>query len=183
MDKRKLQKNHIKAAREWLSAAENSLDVGNDVISDLKLMLAKAELSNIKLTPKSQRIRNLLKKIMPAAAAILLGAGFYLWQGEEKAVKNPPAAATLPPPSKIEKALPIAPPMAEKREDTAIKEEKETVAAEVEKNKITNKAVATVNEVKEPVPAKINDSPKEEKNMPSPEMQQLMQSAGKVLRK
>lgn len=183
MDKRKLQKNHIKAAREWLSAAENSLDVGNDVISDLKLMLAKAELSNIKLTPKSQRIRNLLKKIMPAAAAILLGAGFYLWQGEEKAVKNPPAAATLPPPSTAEKALPIVSPAVEKKNDTAIEEGKEMVAVDAEKNKAINKATATVNEVKEPAPAKINDSPKEEKNMPSPEMQQLMQSAGKVLRK
>lgn len=182
MDKRKLQKNHIKAAREWLKAAENSLDGGNDVASDLKLMLAKAELSNTKLTLKSQRLRAGLKKIMPAAVAILLGAGFYLWQGEEKVAKIPPTATTLPPPSTAPEISPAPPPVAVEKDKTV------TAADKVVKNKtVEDNKAAIVNEEKnileERAPAKISETPKEENNLPSKEMQQLMQSAGKVLRK
>ena len=46
-DHRQVQKKHIRAAREWLGKAETSLDRHDDIQGDLKLMLAKAELSHV----------------------------------------------------------------------------------------------------------------------------------------
>ena len=41
-DKRKRLRLHIKAAKEWLGQAEDSLEKERDIQGDLKLMLAKA---------------------------------------------------------------------------------------------------------------------------------------------
>ena len=41
-------RQHIRAAREWLGRAENSLDKENDIRGDLNLMLAQAELQRAK---------------------------------------------------------------------------------------------------------------------------------------
>ena len=43
-DKRQKLKRHIRAAKEWLGQAENSLDKEDELSSELKIMLAKAEL-------------------------------------------------------------------------------------------------------------------------------------------
>ena len=45
MEDRSRLRRHVRAAREWLGRAEDSLDRAEDVRGDLNLMLAQAELT------------------------------------------------------------------------------------------------------------------------------------------
>ena len=82
-DRRQRLKNHIRAAKEWLGQAEHSLDSEDDLKSELKLMLAKAELKRAdetddgfsarKITTAGAWLKRLAAPLVAAAAAFWLG--------------------------------------------------------------------------------------------------------------
>ena len=98
-DDRNWQKQHIRAARDWLGKAESSLEQQNDVEGDLKLMLARAELSHVKESPQSQKLRHFANRIVPLAVAVLLlVVGSWGWQnlmGTNK-VEKPLSQVAMP---------------------------------------------------------------------------------------
>ena len=177
MDKR-TQRNHIRAAREWLGRADDSLAQDNDVQGDLKLMLARAELAHVGPSARSCRLKIWGRRGLALLTAVLLAVIFW-WQ---------PAAAPPAP----EMPAPTA-PVAEN-----------VAAASQEPNlplrEIPMQAEQIAAEPKAEVPAQVPVTPLPEKNnapapsveadapvspspqIPNQEKQQLMQSAGKILR-
>lgn len=91
MEERRVKlRRHIQAARAWLLQADRSLERKDDVQSDLKLMLAKAELAQA----KSSR-RTWIKKILPPVTALLIAGAFMLSdQAVEPELKTPPLDLT-----------------------------------------------------------------------------------------
>ena len=89
-DRRKTQKNHIRAARDWLGQAEHSLDRENDVQGDLKLMLAKAELSRVQASPRGNRLKCWGLRFIPAVVALAIAAMAVLWKKGPKKEYNIP---------------------------------------------------------------------------------------------
>lgn len=98
-DKRQAVRNHITAAKTWLSQAENSIDKENDIRSDLNLMLAQAELQRAQETKQCRLWQLWLKRLAPLVAAILVGAAYVLFLrpdlADGQADVNMPAAAEI----------------------------------------------------------------------------------------
>ncbi len=188
MSERKTRlKNHIKAAREWLCKAEDSLDKNNNIQGDLNLMLAQAELQRANESQNRRKKKiNWIIRLAPVAAAILLVfAGTQFWPhvfatraaspplktvAEEK-IKAP---GSLPPVvSEIntgevstpavggQKNLPVEDPS-----PSAVKEQPIQIPSVKEKNTVTEA---------------ITDRPTEPQ-VPTADMQKLMRAAGKTLR-
>ena len=65
-------KKHVRAAREWLGNAEDSLDRREDVRGDLDLMLARAELARAQETERPCGSVLWARRVLPLAAALLL---------------------------------------------------------------------------------------------------------------
>ena len=74
---RRSQTEHIRAAREWLGRAEDSLAQENDVQGDLKLMLAKAELAHVGHCPASHRLIIWGRRALAFLAAAGLAAALW----------------------------------------------------------------------------------------------------------
>ena len=91
MEERRVKlRRHIQAARAWLLQADRSLERKDDVQSDLKLMLAKAELAQT----KSSR-RTWIKKILPPVTALLIAGAIMLSdRSVEPELKTPPLELT-----------------------------------------------------------------------------------------
>ena len=132
-DRRKTQKNHIRAARDWLGQAEHLLDHENDVQGDLKLMLARAELSKVQESPRGTWFRCWGLRLVPALLALVIAAGgglfWHQWQqsdvsatsreavlaGEHKSAEESPTGAveapaqqTQPKPQSSASAMPAS---------------------------------------------------------------------------
>lgn len=199
------QKNHIRAAREWLGEAETSLECENDVQSDLKLMLARAELSRVKDTPATSRLKARALKVLPAVcAALIVVAGYYLLDGdnaarETSAVTQAVTDATAPArgalPEAVDASAAVAAaeraPLPEVRTDGAvsISADSASPAPLVESTTVAPAASAATSEqarvsvVAEEPSAPVATATETAPAAPPPaEMQQLMQSAGKILR-
>ena len=172
---RQVQQEHIRAAREWLGRAEDSLARENDVQGDLKLMLAKAELAHVGQCHRSRQLLVWGRRIAALLVAAGLAAGLF-WAPaadiaenvppqQEQTGASPPAALQTPvqqpekaaPQPQEPAAAPIAPaapqPAPEKAAPPAADREAVTVPAPQVKNALPDEA-----------------------------KQQLMQSAGKILR-
>ena len=186
-DRRKTQKNHIRAARDWLGQAEHSLDRENDVQGDLKLMLAKAELSRVQASPRGNRLKCWGLRFIPAVVALAIDAGGWLaWQDGSH---SGPATVT--------------------GSETVLAGSNETVNSRVPEQTVTRPATdevvpepraagsespsQTATAVVAPVqqPAAVSEIPHQTVSQPdrsavgttpTPETQKLMQSAGKALR-
>ena len=176
MDRRS-QTEHIRAAREWLGRAEDSLAQENDVQGDLKLMLAKAELAHVGHCPGSQRLlvwgrRTLALLVAVGLAAAILWKPAVKMSGEEIPFEYAPAAGTQ---SSTERDIPVE-SNPEPQSDSAA----ETPAAKsLPQPSVPEPAPSQDNVVKEAAPS----APPTKKNMlPDTAKQKLMQSAGKILR-
>lgn len=197
------QKNHIRAAREWLGEAESSLECENDVRSDLKLMLARAELEHVKDTPSTCRLKERALKILPAVCAVaIVAVGLYCWPSEGQrgaavsgAVESvtAPARAVVAPPTPTDgpavastdsAPLPeVAPGIAGSA--SALAADSGTNDSAPEASDAAEPSALTAPATAETAPAQAVAAPAAIPEPPAPptaEMQQLMQSAGKILR-
>lgn len=175
---RRSQTEHIRAAREWLGRAEDSLAQENDVQGDLKLMLAKAELAHVGHCPASQRLIIWGRRALAFLAAAGLAA-VILWEqdantsGEEIPTEYTPAVSTQLP---AESTAPAKETISEVQTEQAMAA---PAASSLPQSLTPEPASEKNNVVKEPAPA----APPIEKNAPpDAAKQQLMQSAGKILR-
>ncbi len=182
-DRRRTQQQHIRAARDWLGQAEHSLERENDVQGDLKVMLARAELSHVQDSPRGRRLKYWGSRIFPAAAAVLLAAGVWtVWHMPEP-VRPEATVSTAPLPAKPSAAPePIQQPAPDSVSLPSV-QEKEAEPAPVFPQRSSEGAGAAAVHPR-PVPADEGRAAPAGRagTVPSAETQKLMQSAGKVLR-
>ena len=88
---RRARAKSIRAARDWLTGAENALVGEDDLAGDLKLMLASAELARLAADRRTRLRRSALRLLPPLAAAAFI-AGYFLWE------QPPPAKTAVPSP-------------------------------------------------------------------------------------
>ena len=188
-------KEHVRAAREWLGRAEDSLEQEDHIRGDLDVMLAQAELQRAQETEEGRVRRRWLGLLLPAGAAALVAALVWgLWPsvpaplierpsvmpaaepGEAGSASVPAAAAT---PMAIESSTvrpmtaeivpPAVPPMT--AEISSVVEEPSSVEVP-----ISEKAADM-----EPLPQPSSRFPSRD-ILPSRDMQKLMSAAGQSLR-
>lgn len=177
---RRAQQNHIRAARDWLGRAEDSLSRENDVQGDLKLMLAKAELAHVGHCPRSRTLLLWGRRI----AALLVAAGLvaFFWQpaakspvpAEPVAMDNSMATTSTEQPLGIDN--PPAEKQPEEKEISSGGEIRESYSYQLSagaKPPAEKEAEIAASPVHPPVP---------QPQLPDAAKQQLMQSAGKILR-
>ena len=179
MDRRS-QQNHIRAARDWLGKAEDSLAQENDVQGDLKLMLAKAELAQVGQSHRSRTLSVWGRRGAAFLVAVAL-AGGVLWKNCPQPIKveessqevSQQAVASRP-------VLPTAEPEAAAAAAAPVPADTAPVQSGNEPSVVPQPAPS----LKEPVtqPVDVPAPPKTAPQPPNVEKQQLMQSAGKILR-
>lgn len=187
-------KEHVRAAREWLGRAEDSLEQEDHIRGDLDVMLAQAELQRAQETEEGRVRRRWLGRLLPAGAAALVAALVWgLWPsvpaplierpsvmpaaepGEAGSASVPAAAAT---PVAIESSTvrpmtaeivpPTVPPMT--AEISSVVEEPSSVEVSISE-------AADM----EPLPQPSSRVPSRD-ILPSRDMQKLMSAAGQSLR-
>ena len=183
-DRRKTQKNHIRAARDWLGQAEHLLDHENDIQGDLKLMLARAELSKVQESPRGRWFRCWWLRLVPAVLALFIAAGGWLfwqhWQRPDVPVTaNEPVLAGSHNP--VEESSPpraTGPSVQQAQPDTKTSASASALPASQPATLITvPESSAVLPHVSAAQPA-VTPVP----TPPTPATQKLMQSAGKILR-
>lgn len=187
-------RQHITAAKGWLSRAEDSLEQENDIQGDLKLMLAQAELKRAQEKNDKKLCVRWFKRLAPGAlaCALALGGIIYAQQAED--------SPSLP------KQNPLT--------STSLAEQASSSGAGRDKAMEANKSHQNLSEDREfDTPAYVQIQPNEEAHLeevshtiesrpvevesqqatpslknvqpsqvPAPAMQKLMQSAGSTLR-
>jgi hypothetical protein len=187
-DERSRLRQHVRAAREWLGRAEDSLDRAEDVRGDLNLMLAQAELMRAKETERPSMSVVWARRVAPlCAAALLAGAGLWVWRAGVPPAQEIPlgerrieqrtetATAGIAEASRKETTpLPIVP-----QEEIVPAEspaEAEPLVMEMERQESEPAMVPQEAEMPPDAPAA------QEMRIPSEDMQRLMSSAGQSLR-
>ena len=187
-------KEHVRAAREWLGRAEDSLEQEDHIRGDLDVMLAQAELQRAQETEEGRVRRRWLGRLLPAGAAALVAALVWgLWpsvpaplierpsvmpaaEPGEAGSASVPAAAVTPMaiesstvrPMTAEVVPPTVPPMT--AEISSVVEEPSSVEVPISE-------AADM----EPLPQPSSRVPSRD-ILPSRDMQKLMSAAGQSLR-
>ena len=186
-DDRSRLRLHVRAAREWLGRAEESLGRADDVRGDLNLMLAQAELTRAKETERPSVSVVWARRLAPRFVAVLIaGGGYSMWRAgtqnepeplplvqhtEQSVTAARAEAAVLPAsPQKTEPAGNILPEIAHEEEPPEM-----VSAAAPEALETTETAEAA--ETTEPLQESVQQA-----RLPSEDMQRLMNSAGQSLR-
>jgi len=175
MDRRS-QQDHIRAARDWLGRAEDSLSQKNDVQGDLKLMLAKAELAHVGQCSQSRRIILWGKRM----AAFIVAAGLAIVLGQMNVQRAVPATVV-----DTDKNITVVHEQ-HIMEGEAVSQDKMPEQPLIPSEKKQESSPAK-NYVEPDTDAKLKAVPAERQPANSPQLpdaakQQLMQSAGKILR-
>lgn len=187
-------RQHITAAKGWLSRAEDSLEQENAIQGDLKLMLAQAELKRAQEKNDKKLCVRWFKRLAPGAlaCALALGGIIYAQQSEDS--------------SSLPKQNPLTSnSLAEQASSTGAGRDKAMEARESQQNfseerkfdtpayvQIQPNEEAHSEEVSDtiesrPVEVESQQAASSLKNVqpsevPAPAMQKLMQSAGSTLR-
>lgn len=190
-DEREQQAQRIRAARDWLEEAGESLEQGKGVKGDLKVMLAQAELARAKELKRPSRLRHWGRRVLPLATACsLLALGLFLQpamappsaQPQEVSTQTMPAAPSAVPQEEEAEAArdasAAAPEIAGRM--AAVQEEGSGTAAPPAPEAARQQAAAFQGAQAEASSQHVvqEAGPR----IPSPETQKLMQSAGKALR-
>ena len=188
---------HIAAARNWLNRAEDSLEQEDDIQGDLKLMLAQAELQRAQEKNGAKPMVRWFKKLLPPAAACALALAGIIYAagsgtGREAAVES---SAYMTQADSGRQATPAEPNLPVPDNTVALPEQQRTAeimpVPEQGMAAISNSLADDGQRESKPVPdsaaAAVESGEKApaaaEAQLPSPEMQKLMQSAGSMLRK
>mgnify|MGYP001012420850 FL=1 len=188
-------KEHVRAAREWLGRAEDSLEQEDHIRGDLDVMLAQAELQRAQETEEGRVRRRWLGRLLPAGAAALVAALVWgLWPsvpaplierpsvmpaaepGEAGSASVPAAAAT---PMAIESST-VRPMTAEIVSPTVSPMTAE-ISSVVEEPSSVEVPISEKAADMEPLPQPSSRVPSRD-ILPSRDMQKLMSAAGQSLR-
>ncbi len=106
----KYMADHVRSAKVWLEKAERSFNSQSDIQGELNLMLAEAEMKNL----RKKKRRTLGKRIAIVTAAlgiILIGTSAFLAQRRPVDTALPPPAQTvrLAPPTAVTETAPPLP--------------------------------------------------------------------------
>lgn len=173
-------KDHVRAAREWLGRAENSLEQDDHIRGDLDVMLAQAELQRAQEMDEGALRRRWLRRLLPAGtAAILAGIAWGLWPAEPETPPGEAVMAAAPAPlARQEETVFVLPEqkIGERVSDAEAATEvtHETAPALIEETAAEEKIVLEQPER--------NPEPKQAVRLPSVDMQKLMSQAGQSLR-
>lgn len=187
-------RQHITAAKGWLSRAEDSLEQENAIQGDLKLMLAQAELKRAQEKNDKKLCVRWFKRLAPGALACALALGGIIYAQQSEDSQALPKQNQLTSTSLAEQASSSGAGrdkameankshqnLSEEREfDTPdyiqIQPNEEAHSEEVS-NTIESRPVEV--ESQQATPSLKNVQPSQ---VPAPAMQKLMQSAGSTLR-
>ena len=182
-DDRSRLRLHVRAAREWLGRADESLGRADDVRGDLNLMLAQAELARAKETERPAASVVWARRLAPLFVAVLIaGGGYSMWHMGTQAEPSPlpleqrtaQSAAALPEPVALQ---PIVP-----------QETGKTLPPEITEPPVREEEtpeIVPMGETETPETAGAAETPQEsvqQARLPSEDMQRLMNSAGQSLR-
>lgn len=180
------KKRHIRAARDWLTEADDSLEQGKGLKGDLKMMLAQAELKHASETTRPARTTRFLWRALPLLTAVLLAAGGYaIFRGIPSEHAQVPAAESVQKTKGQEHQSTAPEAEAEEKQAVPVLEEQAPPAASppaMPQEVQPAPAPESEPEAAAAPPASGPEAGKQAVRLPSPEAQKLMQSAGKVLR-
>ena len=200
-------KEHVRAAREWLGRAEDSLEQEDHIRGDLDVMLAQAELQRAQETEEGRVRRRWLGRLLPAGAAALVAALVWgLWPsvpaplierpsvmpaaepGEAGSASVPAAAAT---PMAIESSTvrpmtaeivsPTVSPMTAEIVSPTVSPMTAEISSVVEEPSSVEVPISEKAADMEPLPQPSSRVPSRD-ILPSRDMQKLMSAAGQSLR-
>lgn len=187
-------RQHITAAKGWLSRAEDSLEQENTIQGDLKLMLAQAELKRAQEKNDKKLCVRWFKRLAPGvlACALALGGIIYAQQSEDSPSlpkQNPLTSTSLAEQASSSGAGRDKAMEANKSQQNLSEEREFDTPAYVQihpHEEAHSEEVSNTTESR-PVEVESQQAASSLKNVqpsevPAPAMQKLMQSAGSTLR-
>lgn len=187
-------RQHITAAKGWLSRAEDSLEQENAIQGDLKLMLAQAELKRAQEKNDKKLCVRWFKRLAPGvlACALALGGIIYAQQSEDSPSlpkQNPLTSTSLAEQASSSGAGRDKAMEANKSQQNLSEEREFDTPAYVQihpHEEAHSEEVSNTTESR-PVEVESQQATSSLKNVqpsqvPAPAMQKLMQSAGSTLR-
>ena len=186
---RKERQKSICAARDWLSGAADAIAGEDDLAGDLKVMLARAELSRLAAARKRRLHRALRWIAAPLAAAGLWAAAAWGSAPPAERVQAVPAPTPASPgvEQRIETRAPAAVFVPEEQvtiaatpADTAQRAAREETSPAPKE--AYARSAAPPQEARIDVPPQEMRTPRGNETIPTRDMQRLMQVGGKILR-
>lgn len=186
-------RQHITAAKGWLSRAEDSLEQENAIQGDLKLMLAQAELKRAQEKNDKKLCVRWFKRLAPGAlaCALALGGIIYAQQSEDSSslTKQNQLTSTSLTEQASSSGAGRDKATESKKSHENLSEERDfdtSAYVQIQPNEEHSEEVANTIESR-PVEVESQQAPSSLKNVqpsevPAPAMQKLMQSAGSTLR-
>lgn len=187
-------RQHITAAKGWLSRAEDSLEQENAIQGDLKLMLAQAELKRAQEKNDKKLCVRWFKRLAPGALACALALGGIIYAQQSEDSSSLPKQNQLTSTSLREQASSSGAGMDTvveyKKSHENFSEEREvdtSAYVQIQPNEEEHSEEVANTIESRPVEVESQQAPSSLKNVqpsevPAPAMQKLMQSAGSTLR-
>lgn len=187
-------RQHITAAKGWLSRAEDSLEQENAIQGDLKLMLAQAELKRAQEKNDKKLCVRWFKRLAPGAlaCALALGGIIYAQQSEESSslTKQNQLTSTSLTEQASSSGAGRDTVVESKKSHENFSEEREvdtSAYVQIQPNEEAHSEEVANTIESRPVEVESQQAPSSLKNVqpsevPAPAMQKLMQSAGSKLR-
>ena len=187
-------RQHITAAKGWLSRAEDSLEQENAIQGDLKLMLAQAELKRAQEKNDKKLCVRWFKRLAPGALACALALGGIIYAQQSEDSLSLPKQNQLTSTSLAEQASSSGAgqdkAMEANKSQQNLSEEREFDTpdyVQIQPNEEAHLEEVSNTTESRPVEVESQQAPSSLKNVqpsevPAPAMQKLMQSAGSKLR-
>ena len=187
-------RQHITAAKGWLSRAEDSLEQENAIQGDLKLMLAQAELKRAQEKNDKKLCVRWFKRLAPGALACALALGGIIYAQQAEDSPSLPKQNPLTSNSLAEQASSTGAgrekAMEAKKSQQNLSEERECdtpAYVQTQPNEEAHSEEVSDTIESRPVEVESQQAASSLKNVqpsevPAPAMQKLMQSAGSTLR-
>lgn len=187
-------RQHITAAKGWLSRAEDSLEQENDIQGDLKLMLAQAELKRAQEKNDKKLCVRWFKRLAPGALACALALGGIIYAQQSDDSPSLPKQNQLTSTSLAEQASSSGAgrdkAMEANKSHQNLSEEREfdtPAYVQIQPNEEAHSEEVSNTTESRPVEVESQQATSSLKNVqpsevPAPAMQKLMQSAGSTLR-
>lgn len=187
-------RQHITAAKGWLSRAEDSLEQENAIQGDLKLMLAQAELKRAQEKNDKKLCVRWFKRLAPGALACALALGGIIYAQQAEDSPSLPKQNPLTSNSLAEQASSTGAgrdkAMEAKKSQQNFSEEREfdtPAYVQTQPNEEAHSEEVSDTIESRPVEVESQQAASSLKNVqpsevPAPAMQKLMQSAGSTLR-